>query len=65
MAIKISKKIKAYSVQKPEDKAKEAAAPVAAHGECQFALWRFELQGLRLRVCGEHPGLIARSAELL
>ena len=30
MAIKISKKIKGYSVQKPEDKAKEAAAPVAA-----------------------------------
>ncbi|MBW8367760.1 MAG: NrdJb, partial [Arenimonas sp.] len=30
MAIKISKKIKSYSVQKPEDKAKEAAAPVAA-----------------------------------
>jgi hypothetical protein len=30
MAIKISKKIKAYSVQKPEDKAREAAAPVAA-----------------------------------
>lgn len=27
MAIKISKKIKGYSVQKPEDKAKEAAAP--------------------------------------
>ena len=30
MAIKISKKIKAYSVQKPEDKSKGAAAPVAA-----------------------------------
>ena len=30
MTIKISKKIKAYSVQKPEDKAREAAAPVAA-----------------------------------
>jgi len=30
MTIKISKKIKSYSVQKPEDKAKEAAAPVAA-----------------------------------
>ena len=30
MAIKISKKIKGYSVQKPEDKAKEAAAVVAA-----------------------------------
>ena len=30
MAIKISKKIKGYSVQKPEDKAKEAAAPAAA-----------------------------------
>ena len=30
MAIKISKKIKGYSVQKPEDKTKEAAAPVAA-----------------------------------
>jgi hypothetical protein len=30
MAIKISKKIKGYSVQKPEDKAKEAAASVAA-----------------------------------
>ena len=30
MAIKITKKIKGYSVQKPEDKAKEAAASVAA-----------------------------------
>jgi len=30
MAIKISKKIKSYSVQKPEDKAREAAAPAAA-----------------------------------
>jgi len=30
MTIKISKKIKSYSVQKPEDKAREAAAPVAA-----------------------------------
>ncbi|GAB2498097.1 TSCPD domain-containing protein [Arenimonas alkanexedens] len=30
MAIKISKKIKGYSVQKPEDKTKEAAASVAA-----------------------------------
>ena len=30
MAIKISKKIKGYSVQKPEDKAREAAAPVVA-----------------------------------
>lgn len=29
MAIKISKKIKGYSVQKPEDKAKASAAPVA------------------------------------
>jgi hypothetical protein len=30
MAIKISKKIKAYSVQSPDDKAKEAAAPAPA-----------------------------------
>ena len=30
MAIKISKKIKGYSVQKPEDKAKESAAPAPA-----------------------------------
>ena len=30
MAIKINKKIKGYSVQKPEDKAREAAAPAAA-----------------------------------